>query len=170
MLKPSPTEIPEYYRSYISIVPEGDIKDLIKNESGYLKDFLESIPFDRVDKTYAFGKWTVKEVIGHLLDSERISMCRILRISRGDKQSLPGYDQDEYVTKSRYFLRNWNDIIDEKIMLRGASLKFIESLDETQMLFSGYVNDFEMTVNVLLYVFLGHELHHLKFLKENYEI
>ncbi|MGB9697134.1 MAG: DinB family protein [Ignavibacteria bacterium] len=170
MLKPLPEEIPEYYKVYINTVPEGDIKDLIKSESGYLKNFLESITPERVDKTYAFGKWTVKEVIGHLLDSERISMCRILRISRGDKQSLPGYDQDEYITKSRYFLRNWNDIVDEKIILRGANLKLIESIDETQMLLSGYVNDFEMTVNMLLYVFLGHELHHLKFLKENYEI
>jgi uncharacterized damage-inducible protein DinB len=170
MLKPLPEEVPEYYKAYINIVPEGDIKELIKDESRYLKDFLESISLERVDKTYAFGKWTVKEVIGHLLDSERITMCRILRISRGDKQSLPGYDQDEYITKSRYFSRNWNDIVDEKIMLRGANLKLIESIDETQMLLSGYVNDFEMTVNMLLYVFLGHELHHLKFLKENYEI
>lgn len=170
MSRPLPEEVPEYYKSYIDIVPEGDIKELIRNESGYLKDFLESIPLDKVDKAYAFGKWTVKEVVGHLLDSERISLCRILRISREDRQPLPGYDQDEYVTKSRYFLRNWNDIVDEKIMLRGATLKFIDSLDETQLLLSGYVNDFEMTVNGLLYVFLGHELHHLKFLKENYGI
>jgi hypothetical protein len=168
MNRPTPEEYPEYYNQYLGLVKEGDIISILEEQSVYVQNFISSIPEEKGDYTYGFGKWTIKEVFGHLLDSERIFCYRALRIARRDKQPMPGYDQDEYVKNSKYFKRTLKEIADEMLMLRGANLKFFKSFDETDFMERGTANEMEFSVRGILYVLAGHELYHINFIKDNY--
>jgi len=168
MNRPTPEEIPEYYNQYLSFVKEGDIINILEEQSVFVQNFITGIPEDKGDYTYGFGKWTVKEVLGHLLDTERILAYRALRIARRDKQPLPGYDQDEYVKNSKYYKRTLKEIADEMLMLRAANLQFFKTFDETDLMERGIANEMEFSVRGILYILAGHELYHINFLKDNY--
>ncbi|MFA5405223.1 MAG: DinB family protein, partial [Ignavibacteria bacterium] len=103
MDRPTAEEYPEYYNQYINLVKDGDIISILEEQSSYVQKFIASIPEEKGNSTYGFGKWTIKEVFGHLLDSERILAFRALRIARKDKQPLSGYEQDDYVKNAKYY-------------------------------------------------------------------
>lgn len=168
MPKPTIDEYPEFFKIYINLIDDDDIVSVLLNQSQEIQDLLKDIPEEIADKSYAFGKWTLKEVIGHMIDNERLFIARALRIARGDKQRLPGYDQDTYVKNGRFFRRTLEDLAQEMLLLRVADLLFIKSFDETELTQRGIVNDYEITVNALLYVLAGHERHHINYIKENY--
>lgn len=168
MPKPTIDEYPEFFKIYINLIDDDDIVSVLLNQSQELQDLLKDITEEVADKSYAFGKWTLKEVIGHMIDNERLFIARALRIARGDKQRLPGYDQDSYVKNGRFFRRTIEDLAQEMLLLRVADLLFIKSFDETELAQRGIVNDYEITVNALLYVLAGHERHHINYIKENY--
>jgi hypothetical protein len=168
MGRPTQEEYPEYYNQYLPLVKEGDIIEILEEQSAYVQKFITSITEEQGNSTYAFGKWTIKEVFGHLLDTERILAYRALRISRKDKQPMAGYDQDDYIKNSGYFKRTLKEIADEMLMLRAANLKFFKSFDEEALLQRGIANDFEFSVRAILYILAGHELYHINFIKENY--
>lgn len=168
MNRPTQEEYPEYYNLYLNLVKEGDIIDILEKQSILVQRFIATIPEDKGDSTYGFGKWTIKEVLGHLLDSERILSYRALRIARKDKQPLPGYDQDDYVKNAKYYRRTLKEIADEMLLLRAANLKFFKSFDSEDLIQRGVANDFEFSVRAILYILAGHELYHINFIKDNY--
>ena len=166
--KPLPEEFPGHYTHYIDLVEEGNILDMLEKQSLITQEFLSSIPEELGDHTYAFGKWTIKDIIGHLIDTERIFSTRALRIARGDKQPLPGFEQDDYVKNGFFFKRTLKDLNDERMMLRAANIKMFRSFDEHLFMEKGVANDNDITVRAVLYLLIGHEIYHLKFMKENY--
>lgn len=168
MDRPTREEYPEYYNQYLNLVKEGDIIEILEEQSLYIQKFISSIPEDKGDSTYGFGKWTIKEVFGHLIDSERILTYRALRIARKDKQPLPGYEQDDYIKNAKYYRRTMKEIADEMLLLRAANLKLFQSFDSEDMIQRGIANDQEVTVRALLYILAGHELYHINFIKDNY--
>ncbi len=168
MDRPTPEEYPEYYNQYLNLVKDGDIINILEEQSLYVQKFIASIPEEKGDSTYGFGKWTIKEVFGHLIDSERILTYRALRIARRDKQPLPGYEQDDYVKNAKYYRKTLKEIADEMLLLRAANLKFFESFDSEDMIQRGVANDQELTVRAILYILAGHELYHINFIKDNY--
>lgn len=168
MDRPTPEEYPEYYNQYLNLVKEGDIINILEEQSLYVQKFIASIPEEKGDSTYGFGKWTIKEVFGHLIDSERILTYRALRIARRDKQPLPGYEQDDYIKNAKYYRKSLKEIADEMLLLRAANLKFFQSFDSEDMIQRGVANDQELTVRAILYILAGHELYHINFIKDNY--
>lgn len=168
MDRPTPEEYPEYYNQYLNLVKEGDIINILEEQSLYVQKFIASIPEEKGDSTYGFGKWTIKEIFGHLIDSERILTYRALRIARRDKQPLPGYEQDDYIKNAKYYRKTLKEIADEMLLLRAANLKFFQSFDSEDMIQRGVANDQELTVRAILYILAGHELYHINFIKDNY--
>jgi hypothetical protein len=168
MDRPTPEEYPDYYNQYLNLVKDGEIISILEEQSVDVQKFIASIPEEKGDSTYAFGKWTIKEVFGHLIDTERILAYRALRIARRDKQSMPGYDQDDYVKNAKYYKKTLRELADEMLLLRAANLKFFQSFDEEDLLQRGVANEFEFSVRAILYILAGHELYHINFIKENY--
>lgn len=168
MPKPSPEEYPEFQSRYINLEDDEDIINILSRQSNELQELLKNIPEHDAGKSYAFGKWTLKEVVGHLLDNERVFIARALRIARGDKQRLPGYEPDDYVKEAKYFERTLKSLMEEMLLLRAADILLIKSFDENDLLRRGFVEDYEMTVNATLYILAGHEKHHIAYIKENY--
>lgn len=168
MGRPTPEEYPEYYNQYLKCIKDGDIITILEEQSIFVQKFIASIPEDKGDSTYGFGKWTIKEIFGHLIDTERILTYRVLSIARKDKQLLPGYDQDDYVKNGKYFKRTLKEIADEMLLLRAANLKFFHCFDEEDLMQRGIANDFEFSVRAILYILAGHELYHINFIKNNY--
>jgi hypothetical protein len=168
MDRPTTEEYPEYYNQYLSLVKDGDIIEILEEQSAYVQKFIASIPEDKGDSTYGFGKWTIKEIFGHLIDSERILTYRALRIARRDKQPLPGYDQDDYIKNAKYYRKTLKEIADEMLLLRAANLKFFKCLDSEDLIQRGIANDQEITVRALIFILAGHELYHINFIKDNY--
>ena len=168
MNRPLTDEYPEYYNAYINLVKDGNIIDILEEQSTFVQGFLNGIPEDLGDKAYAFGKWTLKETIGHMIDVEKIMAYRFLRIVRGDKQPMPGFDQDEYVLNGKFFRRNIKSLIDEKLLVRAANFIFFKNTDPDDLMLRGTFNDIEISARALLYIIAGHELHHVNFIKENY--
>ena len=134
MDRPTPEEYPEYYNQYLNLVKDGDIINILEEQSLYVQKFIASIPEEKGDSTYGFGKWTIKEIFGHLIDSERILTYRALRIARRDKQPLPGYEQDDYIKNAKYYRKSLKEIADEMLLLRAANLKFFQSFDSEDMI------------------------------------
>ncbi len=168
MAKPLPEEYPEFYSVYINLLEDDDIVNILSQQSNDLQNLLKNISDEDAGKSYAFGKWTLKEVIGHLLDNERVFIARALRIARRDKQRLPGYEPDDYVKNAKYFERSLKSLMEELLLLRAADLLLISSFDESDLTRRGIVDDYELTVNSTLFIFAGHEKHHINYIKENY--
>ena len=166
--KPSPEEYPGHYTHYVDLVPEGHILETFEKQSVVTHEFLSGIPEELGDHTYAFGKWTIKDIVGHLSDTERIFSSRALRIARRDTQPLPGFEQDDYVKNANFFNRTLDDLVDERLFLRSANIKLFRSFDKLTMMETGVANNNEITVRAIIYLLMGHEIYHIKFIKENY--
>jgi hypothetical protein len=126
------------------------------------------IPEARAASSYAPGKWTIKEVIGHLADTERVMQYRALGVGRGDTASFPPFEQDDYARTSGHGARTWASLLDEFKCVRGSTIHLFRHLDETALDRVGVVNQQPTTARALGYVILGHERHHLALLKERY--
>ena len=168
MYYPMSNEYPASYEAYIKAVGNQDIMRKLKNQLNEIDDFLAEIPEEKYDYAYAEGKWTVKQVIGHLIDTERVMAYRAMRIARNDETPLPGFDQDAYTNNLDVAKRSYMDLVDELLLMRQANLYFYKSLTESDYKKKGTVSDHVLSVGALLYVIGGHVEHHFKVLKEKY--
>ena len=168
MYYPMSNEYPASYEAYIKAVGNQDIMRKLKNQLNEIDDFLAEIPEEKYDYAYAEGKWTVKQVIGHLIDTERVMAYRAMRIARNDETPLPGFDQDAYANNLDVAKRSYMDLVDELLLMRQANLYFYKSLTESDYKKKGTVSDHVLSVGALLYVIGGHVEHHFKVLKEKY--
>lgn len=171
MARPQSDEHNPYYAKYIALVPNDDL-----SIAGHLADqHHETIDVLRKakakgDHAYGPGKWTVKEVVGHMCDTERIFAYRALRFARGDSTELPGFDENTYVAQSNFGDRTMDDLLEELWAVRAATLSLAKHLPESAMQRRGSANGSPVTVRALMYIIAGHERHHLAVLKERYGI
>src|SRR5262245_56247109 len=124
MNRPETTEYNEYYETYISLVPETEILPALENQIAEIRELFAAIPENKGDFTYAEGKWTIKELLGHLSDGEKLFAYRALRISRADKTPIEGFEQDGYVENGNFNRRPLTDLMDEFLTLRRANMYF----------------------------------------------
>jgi uncharacterized damage-inducible protein DinB len=166
--RPEEGEFNPYYGKYIALVPEGDIVETLRRQIGETVQLLKSISESRAGFRYAEGKWSIKELLGHLSDAERIFIYRALCVARGDTQSLPGFAEDEYVKASSFDSLPFTRIAAEFETVRAATLSFLENLSTEAWTRRGNANGSDVTVRAIAYILAGHELHHRQVLKDRY--
>jgi len=171
MARPTSDEYNPYYSTYIKLVPDSDmgIAGMLADQHHDTIDILRKAK-SKGDHAYAPGKWTVKEVVGHINDSERVFAYRALRFARGDSTELPGFDQDVFMAGSNFNARTMDDLLEEMWSVRAATLSLAKNLPESAMSKRGTASGNPVTVRALLYIIAGHELHHLGILRERYGV
>ncbi|HEX7175041.1 MAG TPA: DinB family protein [Pyrinomonadaceae bacterium] len=165
---PGADEYPADFEGYVSLVPEGDVLQTLARQIDDTLDILRAVSEERAASAYAPGKWTMKQLAGHLVDSERVFAYRALCIARGDTASLPGMDQNVYVEHGNFDARTLASLADELARVRATTLDLLSHLDEPAWLRRGTANDNEMSVRALAHIIAGHEVHHVKVLRERY--
>src|ERR1700687_1138804 len=166
--KPGADEYAPYHEKYVGLIPGDDIVSVLEPHLRQSIAMFSGRSEREGDFRYAPDKWTVKEILCHVADAERIFSYRALRIARGDKTPLPGFDQDPYVPLSRANERKLPDIVEEFADVRRASISLFGSLDAAAWMRKGVVSDHELSVRALAYIAAGHELHHRRILEERY--
>lgn len=166
--KPATNEYAPYYDKYVSVVPEGDVVATLEQQLTATLELLRGLPEERGADRYAPDKWSIKEVIGHIADTERIMSYRALRIARGDTTPLPGFEQDGYITHGNFNARQLSDLAAEFETVRRATLFLFKNLSDEAWLRRGTASQNEITVRALAYIITGHELHHLEILRSRY--
>ena len=166
--RPQPDEYVAYYERYISLVQGQDILNTLEEQRRQTMTLLCGHDDEDGDFRYAPGKWSAKEVLGHVCDSERVFAYRALRIARADATPLEGFEQDDYVRNGPFAQRPLADLVEDFIAVRRATLSLLRSLDEAAWMRRGLANKNEVTVRALAYIIAGHELHHRRILEEKY--
>ncbi|HEX8846806.1 MAG TPA: DinB family protein [Pyrinomonadaceae bacterium] len=166
--RPDAAEYVPYYHKYVSLVPDGEITGLLSRQMDETLALLAKVSEEQAGFRYAPDKWSIKELVGHLIDSERIFAYRALRFARNDKTSLPGYEQDDYVREASFDERSLRDLAAEFSDVRRATLSLFENLGEAAWGRSGAANDSAVSVRALAYIIAGHELHHVGILRDRY--
>jgi len=166
--RPAPTEYAAFYEKYIALVPGNDIVTILDAQRLQMTQLFAARSERDGNFRYAPGKWTVKEVLGHISDSERIFAYRALRIARADQTPLSGFEQDDYVRAGAFGERTLTDLVEEFALVRGATSALFQSLSGEAWLRRGVANKSEVTVRALAFIIAGHELHHREILKEHY--
>ncbi len=165
---PEPDEYAEFYSIYIKLIPHDNVIKLLEDGRDQLQSLIKSLPEEKGNYSYADGKWSIKEVLGHMADVERVHSYRLFCFSRGETQSLPGFEQDDYVKAADYNKRSLKSLAEELLLLRNANLSLFKSFDEESLMRKGKANNYDFTVRALMFIIAGHELHHMKILKERY--
>ena len=166
--RPKPDEYPKFYSGYIQLVPDTDILTYLNEQINKLKSLSDSWKDKDTGYRYAPGKWSVKQIIGHVCDTERVFAYRAMCFSRNERASLPGFDQDEYVAESNFDAVPFDDLVDELISLRESNLRMFDNFNDEVWSKSGIANEKEMTIRSILYILAGHLEHHLNIIQERY--
>ena len=166
--RPGPGEHAEYYSRYVDLVPEGNILDTLLRQLGETLVLLQEVPPERETYRYAPAKWSIREVVGHMIDTERVFAYRALAIARSDSADLPTMDQDEWVRRSGADDRTLEDLSSEWASLRRSNLDLLASLGVEAGLSRGRASGFEITVRSIPWIMAGHELWHRERLRVDY--
>lgn len=165
---PAGDEFGSYYQGYIDLVKNKQLSLILRQQRAQMLELLDGLTEEQADYRYAPEKWSIKEMLGHLIDTERVFVYRAMSIARGEKQSLPGFDQDDYVKTGKFDQRSLESLRKEYETVRNASIAFFESLDPKSWLEIGMANDVDVSVRAIGYIVPGHEAHHLTVLREKY--
>lgn len=168
MARPDLSRIAPFAYNYINQVPHDDLLQAIRELGDEFISMVESIPPEKHDHAYAPGKWTLKEVLQHIIDTERILCYRALCIARGETQPLPGFDENGYAGHSYAANRNWKDMVAEFTLIRKASCYLFASFNQEQLEATGTVNKGPSYVRGLGFIVAGHCQHHLNIIKGRY--
>jgi hypothetical protein len=168
MPKPSPNSYPAYFKNYVDQVPEEDLSTGFKNQLPIIKEFLNGITEEKSTYAYEPGKWTLKELLQHMIDTERIFNYRALAIARKETVSLPGFDENTYAANSNANARSWQQLVEEMLAVRKATQYLFESFTEEALANSGLSNNNPATVTSLGFITLGHFYHHKRVMEERY--
>jgi uncharacterized damage-inducible protein DinB len=167
-MKPKSGDYNPYYHRYISLIGDDDIIDVLEEQRKTSEKFLKTFTEEQGNYSYADGKWTMKEVLGHVIDTERIMAYRALAFARNEEQSLPGFEQDDYVAESNFNKRSLIDMISEFRTVRESNIILFKSFDDEILKRRGTASESEITVLALIFIIAGHEKHHMKILREKY--
>ena len=165
MNRPQTHEYPPSFKGYIDLV-DGDLISLLTYQAEDFSNFIAVLP--NGDLSYAPGKWTVKELVGHVIDTERIMAFRLLAIARGEQSVLPGFDEDSYVKNSNFKQRTLSSLAQEFTTVRKANLFLIAALNEEELNRVGNANGNRISVRALVFMMAGHVIHHQNVIKERY--
>lgn len=157
-----------YYDNYISKVNKATLNDGLATNYKTIELFLKSIPHDKLEYRYADGKWTIKEIVQHLIDTERVFTYRALRIARKDQTPLPGYDENAFATTSASNARSFDSLLAEYVALRAATIALFTSFTNTMLLEKGIASGSAISVRAIGFILIGHENHHCEIIKERY--
>lgn len=169
-MRPEPTDYAPFYAGYIDLVPEDDVLSAIETQSSETQKVLAHLDEEHALYRYAEGKWSVKEIFGHLIDAERVFGYRALCISRGDQNSLPGFDEQAYVATADFDSWKLGDLGEMYALVRRANIVMFRNFPADAWARRGVANNTPVTVNALAHMIVGHERHHLKVLKERYKL
>lgn len=166
--KPAADEYAPYYERYIGLVPEGDIIATLRGQMDDTLNLLAGLTDEQANHRYAPDKWSIKEVIGHIIDGERVFAYRALRFARNDKTPLPGFEQDDYVKNGSFDNRRLSDLAKEYEHVRSATIDLFDQLSAEAWERRGTANDSEASVRAIAWSIGGHELHHKGVIREKY--
>lgn len=169
-MRPDTTEYGSWYAGYVSLVPEDDVLSAMERQSSETQKLLASLDDAGGAYRYAEGKWSVKEIIGHLTDAERVFGYRALCFARGDRNALPGFDQSEYVAAANFDSWRIGDLAESYALTRRANVVFFRNLQPEAWDRRGMASDSPASVRGLAYIIVGHERHHVQVLRERYGI
>jgi hypothetical protein len=161
-------EYQPYYLTYISKVGDLDLIDGLQSSFNETLSFFEKLPENKLEHVYAKDKWTIKEIIQHLIDAERVFAYRAMRFARGDKNNLPGYDENKYAPSSLANRRSKESLLKEYFNLRQTTISLFNSFTNDMLLQIGLADNGNMSVRAIAFVIIGHEKHHCKVIKERY--
>ena len=164
--RPDAEEYGAWYADYVSRVPEEDIVGALEASTRYTTDVLDSFSEEQASSFKGTSKWTLKEVLGHLCDAERVFIYRAMRISRGDKTPLPGFEQDDFVAHGNFAAREWSSLVEEYTALRRATIAFAKSLTPGMLHQIGTASDNPFSARALLYITVGHERRHIELIRQ----
>jgi uncharacterized damage-inducible protein DinB len=167
-MRPSPTEYPAFFATYIDLVPSDDLLQELEQSFQQTMAILESLTEEQASFRYAPGKWTIKEVVGHMVDTERIMNYRALCIARGDTTPFPGFDEEAYVSHSEFAERSLQSLLQDFSLVRQASMNLLERLPTDAWSRVGTVNNNKIVVSALGFIIVGHGLHHTNVIRDRY--
>ncbi|MFC4721940.1 DinB family protein [Geojedonia litorea] len=163
-----PGEFNPYYGTYIDKTAGLDLKSGLKVGGKRTINFLKSISNEKLEYRYAKGKWTIKEIIQHLIDAERVFAYRALRIAREDQTPLPGFEQDDYVLPSKANNRSLDQLLNEYAAVRQATVTLFDSFSDEMLIQLGTASNSPISVRAIGFIIIGHEIHHCDVIKERY--
>jgi DinB superfamily len=166
--RPLVSEYAPFYETYVGKVTETDVLAVLRAQNDSTLAFLDGVPAAKVDFSYAPGKWTLRQVVGHVIDMEWVFVSRALHFARAVPGELPGVDQDEFMKVVDFAARPWASLGDEYRHLRAAGIRFFEGLDEAAWSRGGIASGNPVTVRALAYIIAGHERHHFGVVRERY--
>lgn len=162
------TEYHPHYHGFIQAIGDVELMEAMEDEMDSLLAFLSSLPSEKLEYRYAQGKWTIPEIVSHMIDCERIYAYRALRFARKDATPLAGFDEDLYVPESRANERSMESLMAEFRAVRMATISLFESFNREQLLRSGLANNAAISVRAIGFVIIGHAAHHCKVIQERY--
>ena len=164
------TEYAPYFERYmqLSVLKDKTIIESLESAQDEFESVLRNLPDKKHSYSYAPGKWSLKELIQHIIDTERVFCYRALSFARNDQASLPGFDQDVFVDNAAANNRDYYDLLDEMKVLRKSSIQLFKSFSKEALLRIGVASDNKMSVRALGYLFSGHQIHHINIVKERY--
>lgn len=169
MTKPQPSEYHSFFNGYIQLVPEGDLLQLFDDNATKVKSFFSSVPKEKHDHRYQPDKWSIRQILLHLTDTERVMSYRALSIARGDSESyFPSMDENLFAKNAIVDQRSIDDLLDEFATVRKASVFLFSNLSDEQMMYTGYVMKERTTTRALGFIIAGHCLHHINVIQERY--
>ena len=168
--RPGASEYAPYYGTYVGKVPEGDLLHILEHQHRDTQALLSGLSEAKALHRYAPGKWSVKEVVGHLTDAERVFSYRALRFARGDAKPLQGFDENAWVPAGKFDARPLADLAAEFAAVRRATIALFKSLDAAALERRGVASDNPISVRALAYIIAGHERHHVSILHERYGV
>ncbi len=170
MTRPQQNEYPPYFERYISLVQAGSVAEMISKYNYEQINYIDSLPDDKANFAYADNKWTVKQALQHICDTERIFAFRALCISRGETQTLSAFDQNLYTQNAHVQRRAFEDIKEEFKAVRYATNIMLRSFSEAQLLNTGSVADYSASAKAFVFNIYGHAIHHLQIFKSHYHL
>jgi uncharacterized damage-inducible protein DinB len=166
--RPASDEFLPYYQKYIDRVPEGDLLATLESQIEPTVELLDRFGESQSELRYAPGKWSVKEIVGHLSDAERIFSFRALVAARGDTTSLPGFDENAYVARAGFDARTLNSLVGDLTAVRRATLALFRSLSDEELARRVTANNAPISARALAWIITGHEIHHASLIRERY--
>lgn len=166
--RPGTGEYAPFYAGYVAGVPDGDLIALLEQQGRETATLLGAISEEKANYRYAPGKWTIREVLGHIVDGERVFSYRALTFARGDAGPLPSFDENAWASASNAGRRAMKELLDEYRAVRAATVALFRSFSDEEFARSGVASKNPVTVRALAYIVAGHERHHLRILRERY--
>ena len=158
----------EFYQPYIDLIKDNDFREAIRKNTKQFRKLLESIPRKKYDHAYAIGKWTIRQMLQHIIDAERVFAYRALRLSRLDPTPLPGFDEQQWAKHDGASNRRWKDLLEEFNAVRDSTQYLFDSMSDEQLRFVGTVNERPLNAFTIGFILPGHVAHHMRILEERY--